>query len=64
MEGLSSKDWNAFLDKYLETGKGETEIYFQMSDEQKRVIQEVKRSLKRISYKYQNDKLRSQNNNN
>jgi len=55
MDGLPSKDWNAFLDRYLETGKGETEDYFKMSEEQQRVVQEIKKSLKRISYKYKNE---------
>lgn len=55
IEGLSPKDWNAFLDRYLETGTGDINIYYEMNEYQQSVIQEIKKSLKRLSYKYKNE---------
>lgn len=48
--GLPPKEWNAWLDGYLNTKTGDAEQYAAMSPEQQRVIQEIKRSLKRITY--------------
>ena len=50
-EGLDKKEWNKALDLYLEKGTGDVETYQQMSEEQKAIFQEIKRSLKRINYK-------------
>lgn len=50
-EGLSTKDFNACLDRYLNDGTGETETYLAMSPAQQAVIQEIKKSFKRIKAK-------------
>jgi hypothetical protein len=50
-KGLEAKEWNAALDRYLTNGDCDANVYGAMSDEQKRVIQEIKRSTKRINYK-------------
>jgi hypothetical protein len=52
-EGLSDKDFNHFLDKYLTNGTGETEVYMAMNLEQQKVIQTLKRAMKRIEAKNQ-----------
>lgn len=49
--GLDQKEWNKALDRYLANGDGEADVYMQMSTEQQRVIQEIKKSFKRINYK-------------
>ncbi len=49
--GLEPKEWNKALDLYLEKGEGETEVYMQMSAEQQRVMQEIKKAFARINYK-------------
>ena len=50
--GVSSKDFNAFLDTYISTGKpGELEVWEQMTDQQKIVINEVKKCFSRIKSK-------------
>jgi hypothetical protein len=41
--GLSDKDFNQALDRYLTDGTGETEIYLAMNNEQKGIIQAYKR---------------------
>lgn len=46
--GLSSKDWNEALDKYLSTNALTSDEYALMSVEQKRIIQEIKKSVKRL----------------
>lgn len=48
--GLPPKEWNAALDRYLNDGTGLTEQYLAMSPEQQRVIQEIKRAFKRLTY--------------
>lgn len=50
-EGLTTNEWNAALDRYLEENTMNSEVYQAMSDKQKSLIQEIKRSLKRIDYK-------------
>lgn len=47
-EGVSTKDFNAALDRYLKDGDGETETYIKMNKDQQRVFQEIKKSLRRI----------------
>lgn len=49
-EGLPVKDFNKALDRYLKDGTGDVEEYMKMSDNQKMVFQEIKKSLKRIDY--------------
>lgn len=49
--GLSDKDFNRWLDYYMETGKGVADMYTQMSPEQVAIIQTVKRSIARITRK-------------
>lgn len=48
-EGIPTKEFNNALDTYLNTGKGLTEVYLEMSDFQKSVFQEIKKSLKRVN---------------
>lgn len=48
--GLPPKEWNLWLDTYLKTKTGDADKYAAMSAEQQRVIQEIKRSVKRITY--------------
>lgn len=47
--GLDSKEFNKALDRYLTKGEGETETYLRMNRDQKLVIQEIKKSFKRIN---------------
>lgn len=49
--GLAQKDWNASLDRYLNDGTGDTELYQQMNPDQQRVLQEIKKSFKRLQAK-------------
>jgi hypothetical protein len=49
--GLSQKDFNACLDRYLNDGTGETNTYLAMSPAQQAVIQEIKKAFKRIEAK-------------
>lgn len=52
MDGLDTKEWNRVLDTYLETNKiTSPEDLENMSVYQHSIIQEIKRSLKRIEYK-------------
>lgn len=46
--GLPEPEYQKFLDKYLLGEGGETEVYNQMSDTQKNIIQTIKRALARI----------------
>lgn len=47
-EGLSPKDFNTALDRYLSDGTGETNTYLAMSPAQKQTIQDIKRAFKRL----------------
>lgn len=49
--GLEPKEFNDCLDRYVTDGTGETEVYLRMSKEQQAVIQELKKSFKRIEAK-------------
>jgi hypothetical protein len=49
--GLSAKDWNEALDTYISQNTLHSETYANMSQDQKNIIQEIKRSVKRIEYK-------------
>jgi hypothetical protein len=44
-------DWNEFLDEYLTYGQMSAEDYYKLNDEQKFVINEVKKSFKRFKAK-------------
>lgn len=46
--GLETKEWNACLDRYLSNGDMDSDSYERMNDEQKRIIQEIKKCYKRI----------------
>lgn len=48
-QGLSAKEFNAFLDKYLNDGEGNLEVYQAMSPAQKQTIQDIKRAFNRIN---------------
>lgn len=49
--GLETKEWNSALDEMLNTGslKNGTELYAQMSKDQQLVLQEIKKSFKRLN---------------
>ena len=46
--GLSDKEFNDWLDNYLVNGTGDAGKYAEMSPEQMNVIQQIKKSTKRI----------------
>lgn len=47
-EGLQEKDFSKFIDQYLLGQSNHVEEYQKMSDEQKRTVQIIKRSLARL----------------
>lgn len=47
-QGLKEKDFNNALDTYLMTCVMDSEVYEQMNEEQKRIIQAIKKAFKRI----------------
>jgi hypothetical protein len=47
--GLESKEWNGVLDKYLSTNNLSEDEYMRMSNQQQNIIQEIKRSIKRVN---------------
>lgn len=49
--GLSSKDFNTAIDRYLTDGTGETEKYLAMNPAQQACIQEIKKAFKRLEGK-------------
>lgn len=49
---MNRKEWNEILDKYLMTNTLHSEEYYKLNDIQKAIIQEIKKSLKRIKSKY------------
>ena len=50
-EGLSDKEFNAFIDNQLIGSDNHIEQYEKASADQKAIIQVIKRALKRIEYK-------------
>lgn len=48
-EGLSPKDWNRALDEYLGQNKMSVELYEGMSERQRLLINEIKKSFKRLA---------------
>lgn len=47
---LYDKYFNSVLDKYLNTGTMDADTYVNLTDNQKDVIQCIKRALKRLKY--------------
>ena len=50
-EGLPHKEWNDVLDRYLIENIIDGNLYLQLNDAQRYVIQELKKSFKRIKSK-------------
>lgn len=48
---LPKKDFDQFIDTYLQGGNNHIEVYEKMSPAQKDIVQTIKRSLARINYK-------------
>jgi len=46
---MEHKEWNQLLDKYLTTGKMLSEEYEQLNEMQRVIIQELKKSFKRLN---------------
>lgn len=46
---MERKEWNALLDKYLSTGHLLSEEYEQLNEIQITIIQELKKSFKRLN---------------
>jgi len=46
--GLGDKEYNAFIDAQLNGGSNHVEEYNLMSEEQKNVVQTIKRAMKRL----------------
>lgn len=53
VEGLDPKTWNSCIDEYLLTNelKDGTNLYERMNPEQQKIMQEIKKSIKRITPK-------------
>jgi hypothetical protein len=49
--GLDDKEWRSTLDRYLEKGDFDSNVYERLSPRQTDIIQELKRAFKRIEYK-------------
>lgn len=49
LEGLDQKEWNTALDGYLTLNTMPSEVYERMSDKQRGLIQEIKKSIKRLA---------------
>lgn len=47
--GLDDKDWRIALDGYLTIGNLPSDVYERMNDTQKNIMQEIKKSMKRIN---------------
>lgn len=48
--GLPDKEFNTFLDNYLKNNTGELEVFNRMNEEQKKMIQTLKKAFKRLKY--------------
>lgn len=46
-EGITQKEYNDALDRYLTDNTGDTDLYTRMNKDQQKVFQEIKKSLKR-----------------
>jgi len=53
--GIEDKLWRDTLDRYLTDNSMDADIYYSMSPEQQKVIQEIKKSIKRIESKNQDE---------
>jgi hypothetical protein len=51
--GLEKKEFDAFIDRYLLGDKNHVEDYEKMNEEQKMIVQTIKRSLARIKSREQ-----------
>lgn len=47
--GVSTKEFNSFIDAQLKNTGGDVEVYNQMNTEQKLVVQELKKAIKRVT---------------
>lgn len=47
---MERKEWNKVLDKYLSTNKLHVEEYLALNEIQTAIIQELKKSFKRLKY--------------
>ena len=47
--GLEDKEWRPTLDRYLNEGIMDSDVYERMSLKQKGLIQEIKKSFKRVN---------------
>lgn len=52
---LPLKEWRKHLDALLETGKLNPDIIPYLNEEQRLVVNEVKKSIKRLKDKYENN---------
>lgn len=48
-EGLDHKSWNTALDGYMTIGSCPSDVYESMNDVQKNIMQEIKKSMKRLN---------------
>ena len=49
--GLSEKEWRDTLDRYLQENKMSSEVWDKMNNEEKIIINEIKKSVKRLETK-------------
>lgn len=54
-EGLPVKDFNAFIDRQLNNEENHLEVWEKMSDQQKFIVNEIKKAIKRIEAKHANN---------
>lgn len=50
-DGLSPKEWSEALDRYLQENKMSSEVWDKMNNEEKVIINEIKKSIKRFQAK-------------
>lgn len=50
-EGLSEKEWKDTLDRYLQENKMSSEVWDKMNNEEKTIINEIKKSFSRVAKK-------------
>lgn len=53
--GLPPDEWRKALDQYINTGEMDSTKYLSMSKPQQMVIQEIKKHVKRMEYKKENN---------
>jgi len=47
---MENRDWNRILDRYLTEHEMSVDDYLALDDTQKIIIQEIKKSIKRLHY--------------